>query len=459
MTWTPKLAAPAGPIYRAIADALARDLADGQVAAGDRLPSQRELAQALGVDLTTVTRAYAEAARRGLIDSDGRRGSFVRGTAVVPIAPAALASEVASGMNMPPEPEGGLLQGAITSGIQALFDGGAPSLQYQPSGGSEADRAAASRFLARTIPGVTPDELVVTAGAQNGLHAVCGLLLGSGWPVATGCFTYPGLIALARRFGAPLLPLGMDGEGILPDAFERVASRTPLAALYVIPTNDNPTTATMSLGRRQDIADVARRFGIPIIEDDPYGRLPNDPLPPIAALAPELTWHVTSVSKILSPSLRVGFVRAPDVRGAARLAGDIHETAIMPPPLNLALVTRWLADGTFVRLVAAVRAEAAARTAAAVAILGGIDLNHRPEGYHLWLKLDAGLAAADLAAQAVASGLPVAPSSSFCVGAEPPYQGLRISLGGSRTRDAVLRETRRLDALLVQAARRGHAFV
>ncbi|QAY75753.1 PLP-dependent aminotransferase family protein [Sphingosinicella sp. BN140058] len=459
MRWSPTLATSSGPIYRRIADAMAQDVADGRLAAGDRLPSQRELAQRLGVDLTTVTRAYAEAARRGLVDSDGRRGSFVRGPAAGASPPRAVASEAAGGMNMPPEPEGGLLREAIAAGIPHMIEQSVASLHYQTSGGSEDDRIAAARFLAKTIAGTSPDEVVVTAGAQNGLHAVCGILLGSGDRIAAGVFTYPGFVALARRFGATLVPLAMDEEGILPDALEREAKRAPLAALYVIPTNDNPTTATMGSARRQAIADIARRFGIRIIEDDPYGRLPENPLSPIAALVPELTWHVTSVSKILSPCLRVGFVRAPDLRSAARLAGDIHETAIMPPPLNLALVKHWLADGTFARLVRGVRAEAETRSRAAIASLSGVDVRHRPEGYHLWLKLDARLAAADITAQAAGFSLPVAPSSSFCFNGEAPYQALRLSLGGARSRDAVVREARRLDALLAQAVRRGHVVV
>lgn len=459
MRWTPSLTTSSGPIYRSIADALARDVADGSLAAGDRLPSQRELAQWLGIDLTTVTRGYAEAARRGLIESDGRRGSFVRGPTAAASSPSGVASEAASGMNMPPEAESGLLRQAIAAGLSYVIEQGAASLHYQPSGGSDDDRIAAARFLAKTIPGTSPDEVVVTAGAQNGLHAVSGMLLRPGNRIAAGVFTYPGFVALARRFGATLVPLAMDEEGILPDALEREAKRAPLAALYLIPTNDNPTTATMGSARRQAIADIARRFGIRIIEDDPYGRLPENPLPPLAALVPELTWHITSMSKILSPSLRVGFVRAPDLRGATRLAGDIHETAIMPPPLNLALVKHWLADGTFAQLVRAVRAEAQARSSAAAASLSGVDVRRRPEGYHLWLKLDAGLVAADLAAQAAGFSLPVAPSSSFCFNGEAPYQALRLALGGSRSRDAVVREARRLDALMAQVARRGHAVV
>jgi DNA-binding transcriptional MocR family regulator len=458
MSWMPILPRNKGPIFLALADSMAEAIRTGALSAGDRLPSQRELAQALGVDLTTITRGYAEAARRGLIRSEGRRGSFVRGGAPA-AGPTGPREEAASGMNMPPEPEDGTIRDTIAAGLAGVIGSGHASLQYQPSGGGEADRAAAALYLAKLIPDTSPDQMVVTAGAQNGLHAVCGILLGQGARAAAGCFAYPGFIALARRFGAELAPLAMDDQGIRPDSFEREAARKPLAALYVVPTNDNPTTATMGPVRRREIAEIARRHGIPIIEDDPYGRLAENPAAPLASLAPELTWHVTSVSKLISPSLRVGFVRAPDIRGAARLAGDIHETAVMAPPFNLALVTQWIGDGTFPRLVGAVRAEAGARMRAALPLLKSGALHHQPEGYHLWLELDGGLSAADLSVQALAAGLPVAPGASFCVGGDAPLQALRISLGGSRSRETVVRDLRRLDALIAQAMRGGHIFV
>ena len=167
----------------------------------------------------------------------------------------------------------------------------------------------------------------------------------------------------------------------------------------------------------------------------------------MAAWAPELTWHIAGLSKIVSPSLRVAFVRAPSVRDALGLAADTHETAVMPPPLNAALVAGWLTDGTLPRLVAAVRAEARARMKEAQAILPAA--RGDPDGYHLWLPLGPGLSAPAVAAQAVAAGLPAVPGQAFASG-DASSEALRISLGGSRSRTAIARELRRLDALLSQ---------
>lgn len=449
MSWSPDIAGATGPIYLALADSIARAVAAGRLAAGEKLPSQREIARALGIDLTTVTRAYAEAARRGLVVSEDRRGSFVR-AAPDPVEIDSAEEEAASGMIMPPEPEGGLLRTALANGFRDLLDASSAPLHYRPRGGAESDRAAGAAFLGQTIPDTSPDQVVCAAGAQNALHAICGLLFVGGGALAAGEFTYSGLIAVARRLGIATVPIAMDAEGVIPDALDKAARAHPLKAVYLIPTNDNPTTATMGPERRAAIAEVARRHGLAIVEDDPYGRLPEAPLAPVAALAPERTWHIASLSKAVSPALRVAYVRTPSVRDALALIGDMFETAVMAPPLNLALTRRWLDDGTLPRLIAAVRRESMARQRIALDILGS-GVRCQPEGYHLWLPLDRPLPAAP--------GLPIVPGRTFAVDGQGPIEALRISLGGGRARGRLARDLRRLDALLAGPARHDHAYI
>ena len=450
MSWRPDFSANGKPFYLAIADALAEDVRLGVVQAGEKLPTQRDLAAALGLDLTTITRAYAEAARRGLIVGEGRRGSFVRG-GPAEASESQAGGEAASGMNMPPEPEDRSLRRAILDGTAALLDGRLAPLHYQPPGGLEAQRAAAAHFLSAPIPDTHADQVAITAGGQHGLHATLSLLLRPGDRIAAPVLTYPGFLAAARRLGAEIVPLAMDGDGILPDALERAARTAELKALYLVPTNDNPTTATLPLERRKEIARLALRHGFAIVEDDAYGRLPANPIPPVAAFAPKQSWHIASLSKLVSPALRVGFVRAPGVREAHALAAAAHASAVMAPPINAALVTNWILDGTIHRLAAAVRTEAAARMREAAAILGHADAHFHPEGYHLWLKLPATMDAGRIAAQAITAGLPAAPGSAFSVVQDAPVQALRISLGGSAPRVRIVQEIRRLDAILAQA--------
>jgi DNA-binding transcriptional MocR family regulator len=267
--------------------------------------------------------------------------------------------------------------------------------------------------------------VVVTAGAQNALHAILRGNLRAGDAVACGRFVYSGFKALAARLGLRLVPLpALDG-----DALAAACRREAIRALYVVPTNDNPTAVTMDLAARRSIADQAQAHDIVVIEDDVYRALSSTPFPPIANLAPERTWYIASVSKSISPALRVAFAHAPDIGGALRLAGDVQETAIMAPPLNAALVRTWLQDGRYDRLVDAMRREAVRRQSLAADILDGFRYQAHPEGYHLWLELPVGVGAAALTHAMHSSGLSVVASDRFRVPTGDD-QAVRVSLGG-----------------------------
>ncbi|RZA10939.1 MAG: GntR family transcriptional regulator [Proteobacteria bacterium] len=176
-SWGTAMRMAGGPKYLAISSALADDVAQGRLKAGDRLPPQRELAQALGVDLTTISRAYGEAQRLGLIDADGRRGSFVReqpSSASVPqLAP------YDTGMNLPPLPLKSSLAARYSAAIQGILAGpsAANRLQYQPSGGAPEDRQAGADWLAQRGIEATQDNVLVVSGAQTALHAIASSIL------------------------------------------------------------------------------------------------------------------------------------------------------------------------------------------------------------------------------------------------------------------------------------------
>lgn len=427
--WLPDLARVPGSKYQAIADALGLAIESGELRAGDRLPPQRELAARLGVDLTTVTRAYDKVRSRGLIEAKGRAGSFVlparRPTLAEPPA------QVDSAMNMPPELPDGLLAKSMTATLDLLLGSGSGArLQYQPAGGTAHDRAAGARlFGGFGLPSVE-EQVVVTAGGQNALHAILSATVRAGDAIACGTFVYTGFKAAAERLGAQLLPL----PEMTAPALETLCRSRLVRALYLVPTNDNPTTATISPAEREALASVAMRYDLQIIEDDAYGPLAAEPLPPVSAFAPDRSWYVASMSKTLSPALRVAFVRAPSVSHALRLAADIHETAIMAPPLNVALVSAWILDGSFTRLVEAMRRESVWRQELARRLLGDVPYRAHPQGYHLWLPLPAGVNAAALSNALAGTGLSTVASDRFAV--EPTAeQALRVSLGGLMDRE------------------------
>jgi len=330
--------------------------------------------------------------------------------------------------------------------------GAMTKLQYQPSGGALAERAAGAAFLQSRGIEAPEDTVLVTSGSQNALHGIMSTMFEPGDAVCTGAYVYPGLLSVARRYGVQTVAIESDGEGLIPGALKAACRSRRIKAVYVVPTNDNPTATTMQPARRRQLAEVAGEEDIEIIEDDAYGLLPAMPLPPIACSAPDRTWHIASLSKIVSPSLRVAYVRAPSARKAWRLAAELHETMIMAPPLNAALVTRWMHEGQLHRLIAEIREESIARQRLAREILRDADYGSHPEGYHLWLSLPAGTPSSILVDRLRPAGLSVVPSDIFAVAQKGPATALRVSIGGSISRERLARALRALDAILAHDA-------
>lgn len=431
-SWVPDLSETAGAKYLAIADAIGAAVESGRLRAGDRLPPQRDLAARLGIDLTTVTKGYEQARGRGLIGARGRAGSFVLPQAAIAAGPPPLDT----GMNMPPEVAGGSLLAAWERTASALLraPGAGGRLHYVPAGGRASDRAAGAAIFAGLGLDCPADEVIVTAGAQNALHAIVAATLKPGDVVASGAHIYSVFLQLARKAGLKLAPLA----AMEADALDALCRTTKVAALYVVPTNDNPTTATLDAGQRRALAEVARRHGVRIIEDDAYGQLSERTIAPLTSFAPELGTYVASCSKILSPALRVAHVRAPSVREALALAAEVHRSCVMAPPLDAALVTRWLEDGSYDRITAETRTEAAARQAIAAEILPAGRYAAHPCGYHLWVPLPAGSDQARVAEALRGAGVTAIPADAFAAG-EGAGAALRVSLGGAITREALAR--------------------
>lgn len=450
--WLPDLGRARGVKYQLIADALERAVTRGVVRGGDRLPPQRELAARLNVDLTTVTKAFDVARRRGLIEPRGRLGSFVREPGATPFTDL---PQVDTAMNMPPELPEGVLGRAIADGTTALLrHGSGARLQYQPPGGALQDRAAGARLLERLCAPTLPEQVVIAAGGQNALHAILAAGLAPGDTILCGAYVYSGLKALAARAGLRLCSVADWDRASVEDAIARHRPQ----AIYLVPTNDNPTARTLTLAERRTIAGLVRAHEVQLIEDDAYGALAADRLPPVSSFVADRSWYVASTSKLLSPALRVAFVRAPGVAAALRLASDLHETAIMAPPINAALVSGWVLDGSFDRLVADMREEVRARRVIVAEELADLPYQAHPEGYHLWVPVPAGLTGRELAFALRGASIPVIAAERFAVDGAPDA-AVRVSLGGLSGPDAIRRALRLLRGHLQGGERRREFMV
>lgn len=449
-SWQPTLESRRGPRYRAIADALAEDIRRGTLPAGARLPTHRELAWRLRLTVGTVTRAYAEAERRGLIAGEVGRGTFVRAAA----GPPPLRFHAAP--NRPDfidlsihRPRGSGEAELLGMSLARLASDPelAALLEYQPHAGRPTDRAAGAQWIARTSGlAAAPEAVLVTASGQHAIASILAAIAEPGDAVAVESLTYPGMRAAASLLHLKTVPIALDEQGLVPDALAAACRGGRVHMAYVMPTLQNPTAATMPIERRRALAEVAKHHGVILIEDDVYGFLLEKPLPPLAALAPEHAFYITSTSKSLVPGLRVGYVHCP-ARLAERVINALRATTYTAPPLMARIASRWIEDGTADRLAAEKRAEAARRHALARRLFAGHDYRTHPAAAHLWLMLPEHWRAEDFVVVAERRGVGITPAAAFAVGRQAP-NAVRVCLGTPATIEQLERGVMRLLELL-----------
>ncbi|NIY72340.1 PLP-dependent aminotransferase family protein [Marivivens donghaensis] len=448
LDWTPDSLTPGKPRYLAIADAIAADIKEGRLTDGMRLPPQRRLAEALGIDFTTVSRAYAEAQARGHIESHVGRGTFVKGRVVTDRPDPSRAGEADLAMNMPPENMPLELTRRMQEGLGYVSANLIDLLRYQSPTGSERDRVAASSWL--SMRGMVPalERVAVTPGAHATMTAILSLIARAGDTVLCEGVTYPGLRNIAGRLRLNLVGLPGDADGILPDALEAAIQAHGPKALYLNPTLQNPTTQTISASRRLEIAEVLNRHALTLIEDDAYGFIPAKAPAPIALHAPELTWHIGGLAKCIGAGLRLAFTIAPTPRCAHHLTQAIRALSVMPSPLSMALTTQWIEDGTADSIRRFIRSESAARQAMAAEVLQGVTFDGAENAFNLWLTLPKGVGRADVVARMARRPIGLMPSDAFTVLGQPG-EHLRVSLGGPTSREALREHLHHLSAALV----------
>jgi DNA-binding transcriptional MocR family regulator len=442
--WKPEIAEEPSARYLAIADALAGDIAKGRLHAGERLPTHRELADALGIAIGTVTRAYAEAERRGLVRGEVGRGTFVGGSgaAAAAVAPPRHRAPGIVDLSLNFAVEGMAPDLAMTLRSLAARSDVDDLLRYQPHAGSRRHRGAGAAWAERFGLAARPEQVLVSAGAQHAMMAILSALAKPGDHVLTEALTYPGVKALATLLHLSLDGIAMDDEGIEPEALEEAVRTTRARILYVMPTIHNPAGGVLSEKRRRAIAELLRAHDLVLIEDDVHRFLLPDAPPPIAALAPERVYYIAGTSKAIAGGLRVAFVVAPD-GGVEPLARSIWATTWMAAPLMAEIATIWIEDGTAARMAERQRAEAIERQRLARALLGPSARAH-PSSLHVWWELPEPWRGESFARAALQRGVAIAPAELFVVGRGPAPRAVRIGLGPARDRDELEQALRTL---------------
>jgi len=453
--WMPDPATLTRPAYRSLARAIVAAIDDGRLRPGDRLPTHRELAFRLALSVQTVSRAYEALIRADVITGEVGRGTYVKSAPGDGRGPPYQRLETGEpvidcSMLMP------VLGPHHASAMDAALAGLAGTIppevlgSFRPRQALRAHVERAQIWLALCGVEARADCILPTNGATPAMTVALMTAGAPGDLVVTEELGHHTLKNLTRLHGLKLEGLACDAQGILPDALDQAARLRKARVLYIMPSGNNARALTMDAGRRAAIIAVARQHDMLIVENDAWGPLEPRRPPPLAMLAPERVFYITSLSKCLMPALRTGWLVVPESHVTAAFSRHMV-TNWMASPLVAELAARMIEDGTALRLLRWQRRALARRNAMAGQLLDGLGMHGGRHGLHVWLPLPAGWDEAGFVNSARLRGVAVAPGSAFETDLSRRRQhGMRICLGAPE--EPALREGLNVIARLARNA-------
>ena len=395
-TWFPEIQRTGVPIYVEIADAMANDIDSGKLKPGEKLPPQRNLAFDIGVTIGTIGRAYALARQRGLVTGEVGRGTYVRSSEPPLLETVAIPSDIpqmddihpAPGelrLNSTSAPEVGQ-SSIITRHVAAIMaDYPAKTTDYIRSLKPEWQQAGQT-WLSTGGWQADLGSIVPTLGVHAGMMAAIATLTAPGDRVAFEAVTYASLARATNLIGRRPISVPMTEDGIDVDAFDHICANQHPKAVVVIPSIQNPTTAIMPADTREHLAAIARKQGVFIIEDNIYGACADDAPAPIAALAPDITFHLGGLSKSVAAGIRAGWVSCPPAY--VRSLPVAHKMLTGGMPFMLAeTAARIVRSGEANTIARAVLREIGSRLMIVHEVLSGHDYRSHNNSAFIWLKL------------------------------------------------------------------------
>lgn len=348
MSWSPVIdKASKTPLYIALADTLKTDILEGRLAPGTKLPPQRELADYLDIHLSTITRAFKLCEQRGLICSVVGRGTFITSDAAVQgmLTIHDASDKIIEMGAILPNPD---IDSIITTYFQEMVK--EPDfyklMQYAPVSYDQLQQKAAIHWFAYFGLETNANQILFSSGSQNGIYAILSALFHSGDKIATMPVTYPGLKVAASSLGIQVVPLPLFENRITSESLDYVVKNHAVKGFYLIPDFNNPSGELMTIETRKEVAAYCNAKRLPFIEDSIYSLFLPDPLPPISSFSPDYGIMIGSVSKIMSPGLRLAVLRIPE-QYYTKVSSTLYSIIITPPALMIQLFTRLVTLGKF----------------------------------------------------------------------------------------------------------------
>ncbi len=438
--WFPDFATSAGPKYQVLTEALRGAVANGQLDVGEKLPPVREVAWQLKITPGTVARAYTKLTDEGVLEAQVGRGTFVAAQKKIPtMVPT-------DGLSFAPSEEYANFRGVIAANVgqrQIIADilsrlGDTMASDYV-SYGTEAEdlhtRLALADWIGPDIAGnFSVDDIALTHGAQHGvITALQSILTGHSPTIITERLAYAGVRHAARLLRANLVGIEMDEYGILPDQLERAFRKHGGQVLVTSAEAHSPTTVQTTLERKKQIVALARKYGITIIDDDTY-RMTKAGVPSYRAIAPEISFFVSSLTKTVSGALRTGYIVCPT--GMSDTVRRTTQSQFYGMPQSvLDISAELLRSGAAEAIRNEIVAVNEAKILSAVNALGGWAIRWRKDLPFIWLKLPLGWRASSFAVACKNEKINLRPADEFALPDGYSPQAVRLAINPSMPDD------------------------
>lgn len=403
--------------YEKIAHEIEVRIKENQYRPNSKLPPHRVLANELGTTPATVAKAYSLLVNKQLVESFVGRGTFVCGR-----------SELKHAIQPPVKDEENynfsILQPCLYKNVLPIKNAmqkaseqlTAELIGYTEHSGHESHRLAGVKWAKHFgLEGGTASNTLLTDGAQHALFLLISVMTMPGDTIAVEELTYPGIIAIANLTGRNIVGIPLDSNGVSAKELETVICQHKPKVVIIIPSHQNPTGITMPESRRREIAKVIEAHDIWLIEDDIYCFLDDAPIPAISNFIPEKAFHISGLSKAISPALRCGYIKIPDNQ-VTKINAFIRANIWLSSPINYISATSLIESGEAFEMAELQKKTAIERQCIARDFLHNIQ--NSPSGYHIWLPLPSHWQRDRFLVEAGSRGIIVSSGSYFSVSGE-----------------------------------------
>lgn len=433
ITWFPKLENCSEPIYMTIVNALEEDINKGILKPGFKLPPQRVLANYLGINHSTVTRAFKICELKGLIRGTVGNGTFIASDVGIPqnlLSKNYGFKTIEMGMVLPLYETNSLIE-EIVKEIYSKIDYSS-ILRYAPPEGLLKHRYIAAKWLKNFSIECDPEQVLITSGTQNALAVILAMLFKKNDKIIVDEFTYTGFKTLAKIFDISLIPVKMNENGINVNDLKSICKKTSARGIYLMPDCHNPTSICLSEQLRIKIAEIIEKNNLLLIEDSPYKFTVEKNYKPISSYVPEQSIFIAGTTKCISASFRVSYMKSPK-KYVERLSNGINNLNWMTSPLNAEIVSQIIQSTWYDDIITNKIIKIKGRNIIVDKILGDFDLIKNDTSFFRYLKLPYNKSGKDIEIQCQEKGVQVFCAERFSVSSHLDKSALRLSVSGPET--------------------------